>query len=984
MKNRVALLFILLVAAFASADTPPPVNGFRLKYGTSTGILKLSNGVASNLAGSSSGDVLTWSGSAWGAQAPAASGANTTLSNLGSTAINAGLVPSPTAGFLDLGSTFYRWNLFAQDVNVAGTLSLVDLSANDITAQRFFGASAGTIFGSPTPSTGIDSNGIYFRTGNSDFNTTGTIGIYTGDGTGASTATGGIDIAPGYVNGSAQAGWLTMSGGYTATGTPGGVSIVGGTNDNEDVGADVTISGGLPTNSVKIGSILDLQSHPIINASSLSVTGAGSTANPGTALLTLNNTHGFSQDQFGLSFTNTGFAGVSSISSYLDIGGATSGLVFYTGTAASDPSMIIDGLTQNLSLRSHRITELLNPVGDQDAATKAYADTKIASIGVTAPIASTGGTSPTISCIAATGSVAGCLSAADWTTFNGKQAAGNYITALTGDVTASGPGSVAATLKNTGTAGTYTKVTTDAQGRVSSGTTLASGDIPNNAANTSGTAAGLSATLAAGSGGTGQTSIAAAFVSFYESVATTLGDLVYGGASGAPTRLAGDTSNTRKFLRSVSSGGVAAAPAWDTILAADVPTLNQNTTGTATNATNVATTATNSTNASFFPAFVSSSSSGNQGVDTATGLTFNPSTNTLTTTTFVGALTGAASSNVLKVGDTMTGQLINNTNGAASTPPLLLSGTWFTGGSATTTKSGLLIEPAGTTTTGWSTSGTGLGINGPSGFSGLLADFQLNGASKVNIDGGSTTKLTVKSGSETVALTNDGTTICLDNTSHASSCFIRMRPNTGFVSFGVGTNTNSWAVANNSNGTGTNPGSDFNPNGTGAAGPVWVSHNSNTTPGNYGGCASTAAGSDKLTAGLFQFNDTHTTNSEAGHTEIWHSIAGTKTKIMTWLNKGQVEYSGSAVTATCNGNTATIESGSVAGMGRLTAPSSPGTSCIVTVPAFTNKAHCDAVNETPAGGRLVPMVCSSTTSCTITDASLSASDVLSFHCSGHS
>lgn len=42
----------------------------------------------------------------------------------------------------------------------------------------------------------------------------------------------------------------------------------------------------------------------------------------------------------------------------------------------------------------------------------------------------------------------GVLLAADWNTFNSKQAAGNYITALTGDVTASGPGSVAATIAN--------------------------------------------------------------------------------------------------------------------------------------------------------------------------------------------------------------------------------------------------------------------------------------------------------------------------------------------------------------------------------------------------------------------------------------------------------------------------------------------------------------------------------------------------------
>ncbi len=42
----------------------------------------------------------------------------------------------------------------------------------------------------------------------------------------------------------------------------------------------------------------------------------------------------------------------------------------------------------------------------------------------------------------------GFLSSTDWNTFNGKQDAGSYITALTGDVTASGPGSVAATIAN--------------------------------------------------------------------------------------------------------------------------------------------------------------------------------------------------------------------------------------------------------------------------------------------------------------------------------------------------------------------------------------------------------------------------------------------------------------------------------------------------------------------------------------------------------
>lgn len=63
---------------------------------------------------------------------------------------------------------------------------------------------------------------------------------------------------------------------------------------------------------------------------------------------------------------------------------------------------------------------------------------------------------------AASGSTKGYLTSADWTTFNSKQAAGNYITALTGDVAASGPGSVAATLatvnSNVGSFGSSTSI----------------------------------------------------------------------------------------------------------------------------------------------------------------------------------------------------------------------------------------------------------------------------------------------------------------------------------------------------------------------------------------------------------------------------------------------------------------------------------------------------------------------------------------------
>lgn len=56
-------------------------------------------------------------------------------------------------------------------------------------------------------------------------------------------------------------------------------------------------------------------------------------------------------------------------------------------------------------------------------------------------------------------------------------AAGTNI-ALSGDITGVGIGSVVTTLANAGTAGTYTKVTTDTKGRVVAGTALAASDIP--------------------------------------------------------------------------------------------------------------------------------------------------------------------------------------------------------------------------------------------------------------------------------------------------------------------------------------------------------------------------------------------------------------------------------------------------------------------------------------------------------------------------
>jgi hypothetical protein len=93
-----------------------------------------------------------------------------------------------------------------------------------------------------------------------------------------------------------------------------------------------------------------------------------------------------------------------------------------------------------------------------------------------------------------------------------------------------------------------------------------------------------------------------------------------------------------------------------------------------------------------------------------------------------------------------TGDITLSLNGAASTPPLDVTGTWFTGGTATTTKPQVLIEPTGATSTAWSTSGTGLGVNAASGFVGRLLDLQVNGTSAFNVSSGGTISSVVGAG----------------------------------------------------------------------------------------------------------------------------------------------------------------------------------------------------------------------------------------------
>lgn len=107
---------------------------------------------------------------------------------------------------------------------------------------------------------------------------------------------------------------------------------------------------------------------------------------------------------------------------------------------------------------------------------------------VTAPITYSGtlgsfigGISGTFACTNASAGVTGCLTGTDYNTFNAKQPAGNYITALTGDVTASGPGSAAATLATVnGNVGsfTYASITVNGKGLITAASNGTTPEVP--------------------------------------------------------------------------------------------------------------------------------------------------------------------------------------------------------------------------------------------------------------------------------------------------------------------------------------------------------------------------------------------------------------------------------------------------------------------------------------------------------------------------
>lgn len=182
-------------------------------------------------------------------------------------------------------------------------------------------------------------------------------------------------------------------------------------------------------------------------------------------------------------------------------------------------------------------------------------------------------------------STIGALSSTDWSTFNSKQPAGSYVTAVSivstnGFAGSSGGGTTPAltlsttitgVLKGNGTAISAATAGTDysvgtsalATGILKSTTTTGAltiavaGDFPTLNQNTTGTASNVTGVVALVNGGTGAAAASANAAFNALSPMTTGGDLIYGGASGTGTRLANGSAG-----QVLVSQGTTLAPVW--------------------------------------------------------------------------------------------------------------------------------------------------------------------------------------------------------------------------------------------------------------------------------------------------------------------------------------------------------------------------------------------------------------------------------------
>jgi hypothetical protein len=257
------------------------------------------------------------------------------------------------------------------------------------------------------------------------------------------------------------------------------------------------------------------------------------------------------------------------------------------------------------------------------------------------------------------------------------------------------------------------------------------------------------ATVGATKGGTGQTTY-------------TLGDTLYSSASNTLSKLSGNTTTTRKFLRQTGTGTVSAAPAWDTVTASDVGLGNVSNTAQVTSVTGTSP--------------VSSSGGTTPAISLASGYGDTQNPYASKTANYVLAspsgIAGVPSFRALVAADIPT--LNQNTTGTASN----VTGTVAiaNGGTGATTQQGAINALAGATTSGYFLRGNGTNVlmaaimaadvptlnQNTTGSSGSCTGNSATATKSTNLIGGNSTTLLgaipYQSGTDTTTLLSPNTT----------------------------------------------------------------------------------------------------------------------------------------------------------------------------------------------------------------------------------
>lgn len=201
------------------------------------------------------------------------------------------------------------------------------------------------------------------------------------------------------------------------------------------------------------------------------------------------------------------------------------------------------------------------------------------------------------------------------------------------------------------------------------------------------------------------------------------------------------------------------------------------------------------------------------------------------------------------------------------------------------------------------------------------------------------------------------------------------------MTFGYGGTANRFPLTMSQGSNSTNPALVV-AGGSSVLPPVFATHNSTSTAGNYG-CFLNAGSSAVSNGWLCFYNDTHTNGAEDSHVGIATAAAGTKTEKMKIGNTGQIEYGGSDPAVSLCGTSPSVVGSDSAG--RITVGTGgSATSCTLTfAKTWANAPICMFRNEV-TGESLIGAP--STTSVALTrigGGAYGASDTIAYHCLGY-